>query len=120
MKRKGYIFSLFVFFMFVSVFIVAATHAKSVSVLEESNYDRVSLMKASNVIRNLRNAVDYGTLCAVGVDASGSPVASETGAVRTVEDAGMPFEIDVGCSLAVATVTVTTPAGDEYVLKIPS
>lgn len=53
MKRRGYIFSLFVFLMFVPILLLAVSNVKSVSVMQESNYEKIAMMKASRMIKNL-------------------------------------------------------------------
>ena len=53
MNRRGYVFSLMVFLLFLSVFIILAAFIKSLDVMQDSSYDRISIMKASNIARNL-------------------------------------------------------------------
>jgi len=55
MKRNGYVYGLLVFLIFVSVFLVAITNMKSISVMQESNYDKITMMKISRTVRNIEN-----------------------------------------------------------------
>lgn len=64
-SRKGYVFSLFVFLIMAGAFILVITNMKSVSVLQDSNYERITMMKASNLAKNIAevtNAVNCPTV----------------------------------------------------------
>jgi hypothetical protein len=53
MNRKGYVFSLFVFLIFLTVFIAVITNSKAASMMQESAYEKIAMMKASNLARNI-------------------------------------------------------------------
>lgn len=95
MKKKGYAYSLFVFLVFVSVFIIVVTNVKSVSVMQESNYERVTIMKASELGKN----IEY--LLAKGVDCGKIQIA--------LSELNLPFK--AGCG-APSTVCVESISGN--------
>ena len=96
MRRKGYIYSLFVFLIFISVFLIAITNVKSVSVMQESNYDKITIMKISNVARNVVEISSSVSDC--------NELKSE------LESANLPFDLDVECLNS--RVTLTSKSGD--------
>ena len=58
MNKKGYIASLFVSGLFLAVFIIAITSMKSVSVMQESTYEKISIMKVTGLSRNIEDILD--------------------------------------------------------------
>ncbi len=53
MKRKGYVYSMLVFLIFIAVFLLVITNLKSVSVVERSAYGSMEIMKISEFARNV-------------------------------------------------------------------
>jgi hypothetical protein len=51
--RSGYVMSLTVFFLFLSVLIMAITLSKSEIMLSNAQYEELGMMKASNIVRNI-------------------------------------------------------------------
>lgn len=65
MKKKGYAYSLFVLLIFTSVFIIVVTNMKSVSVMQDSSYERVTMTKASELGKNIEYMQSKGITCPV-------------------------------------------------------
>lgn len=90
MKRKGYVFSIFVFAIFASVFVIAVTNAKSVAVLQEASYDEIKVMKAGNLYRNVDMILKSGLV--------------DSAAVKdAIESEELPFNVTLEPSLSVAS-----------------
>ncbi len=98
-SRKGYVFSLFVFLIMAGAFVIAITNMKSVSVLQDSNYERITIMKASNLAKNIAGAVDSGNC----------PQAQSLISANAAE---WPFAVDLNCDDSI--VTVTSKSGFVY------
>jgi len=99
MKQKGYVFSIFVFAIFASVFAIAVTNAKSVAVLQEASYDEIKVMKAGNLYRNVDMIISSGEV----------NVALAKGIIMGEE---MPFDILIDTVSAPPRVSVGTGSCD--------
>jgi hypothetical protein len=105
MKRKGYITSLFVFTAFVAVFLLAATTLKSVSLVQESDYERVSIMKAARVAHNLEYLM--GALDADGINCS--EVQGD------IEGTRLPFKVKLDCYADVGEIVAVNLRSCSYI-----
>jgi len=105
MNRKGYIYSLFVFLIFLSVFLVVITNIKSVTMMQESNYDKITVLKASGVARNLEIILG---------EAEGTPGFICADFENEIDDAsdGMPFNVELDCSKSPVGLSVSTLSCD--------
>jgi hypothetical protein len=103
MKRKGYIVSLFVFLLFLAVFLLAVTIVKSNSLMQESNYERLSIMKASRISVNIEAMVD--NLKAAGETCNNIAL--------TLDDSlDPPYQVSASCVSSNVTVTLESVSGD--------
>lgn len=95
MRQKGYVFSIFVFMLFLVVFIAAVANLKSEYVAQESNYGSIASLKASGVWKNAEDV-----LLTPGVNC--------TTAASAITSAKMPFSIEIDCSGAKPAVSVNS------------
>lgn len=95
MKQKGYVYGLLVFLIFVAVFIKAITNMKSVSVMQASNYDRITMMKISHMAKNLQTI--WPSINPTLPDAQARCTYLEN-KIRSYSDK-LPFEVSVDCPL---------------------
>jgi hypothetical protein len=103
MKRKGYIVSLFVFLLFLAVFLLAVTIIKSNSLMQESNYERISIMKASRISVNVEAMVD--NLKTAGKDC-------DSIALKLDDYLDSPYQINASCASSNVTVVLESVSGD--------
>jgi hypothetical protein len=104
MKKKGYVFSLLVFLVFIAVFILVITINKSLSVVQDSNYEQITMMKISRLGKNIDYVLDNGVDCfQLNVD---------------INSAALPFDAVLLCS-PTEVLQITSKNGDyEYSITI--
>jgi hypothetical protein len=105
MKRKGYVMSLFVFTAFLAVFLLAATTLKSVSLVQESDYERVSIMKAARVAHNLEYLME--ALYRDGINCS--EVQGD------IEGTQFPFKVKLDCYADVEDMVAVNLVNCRYI-----
>jgi hypothetical protein len=83
MKKKGYIFSLMIFLVFLAVFITVIASIKSASVAHDATYEKTAIMKASNMCRNIGLLTEYGVTC--------------SGLNNHINSSDLPFDVTFTC-----------------------
>ncbi len=91
MRKKGYVYNMLVFLVFIAAFAVVITSLKSASIMQDSGYERITMMKAANLARNI------GELDSTGIDCA--ELESE------LDSAELPYEIDVDCEASVVSIS---------------
>jgi hypothetical protein len=64
MKRKGYIFSMFVFMIFIFVFVMVITGINYQSIVQETDYETITVLKMSSLANNIKELRAAGASCA--------------------------------------------------------
>jgi len=100
MGKKGYVFSLIVFLLFVSTFVVVITNLKSVSIIQDSNYDKTTIEKGSSMCKN----IEY--LLASGMDC--------TALNAKINNAKLPFTVLLDCSNPMKPHFLLDSASNKY------
>ena len=103
MGNKGYVLSLMVFLILFSVFLMAITYSKSITMMEQSAYESVAIMKASRLGRNM---VSMGLSARLG-DACAE--FQKYLHVSSGDQLPVPVTISVDC--AVNKVLIQSPSG---------
>jgi len=120
MKQKGYVFSLFVFMIFVAVFVMAVTYTKSISFAQDSSYREITMMKISNFARNLEDLKWY-------VGPPGPPADNQAHCVRLrneLKSLTLPFHVVLDCETGtpphVTKISVSSPSCDYIYGFVPA